>query len=262
MSEDEEVMYEDEPYSPVDVMFWDCEKVLRSGIWLVRNGYGKMAILPYLAPSGCYWRCEFHPIGQPKKAFYRYSTGSSGKFLQDHCGGSVRRSISPKGLARAIMVSIPDDLKQRCAGEVSRQMDEWLAGLERALDGWLIPQAFEDYSSGPEWKLVSLHGKPESSIAPQPGYVLPGTETNWRQGPFWRSCVAWGETLREQGPFAVDPAMIEKAVSHEIATEAFRAMLDADESESAQILQIVLQAVLYRMSTPINMASPNLTDEL
>lgn len=246
MTEDK-VMYEDEPYAPEDVMFWDCEKVLRAGIWLIRNGYGKMAILPYLAPSGCYWRLEFHPIGQPKKAFYRYSTGSAGKFLLNHCGGSVRRSISPKGLARAIMVSVPQDMKDRCAGEVTHQTDEWLAALERALDQGLIPKAFEDWGDYTDWKLVSLHGRPESSMRPQPGYIQPGTEPNWRQEPFWRSCVAKGETLREEGAQFVDPSLIESSITEEIAAETYRAMLDADQYEPAQILELAVQAILVEM---------------
>ncbi|HSD37757.1 MAG TPA: hypothetical protein VLC92_09620 [Rhodocyclaceae bacterium] len=176
-SHDEEVIYEGEPHSPEDVMFWDCENVLRAGIWLVRNGYGKLALLPYLSPSGCYWRCEFHPIGQPRKTLYRYSTGSAGKYLQDHHGGRVRRSISPKGLALAIMRSVPDESKALCAGDVSPETESWLEQVERALSLQWIPQAFHEYTDDfSRWDLVSLHGAPSSSIDPQPGYVAPGTE--------------------------------------------------------------------------------------
>lgn len=248
MSEDEEIMYEGEPHDPQNVMFWDCEKVLRAGIWLIRNGYGKLAILPYFSPSGCYWRCEFHPIGQSKKAFFRYSTGSAGKFLLGHCGGSVRRNISPKGLAQAIMVSVSDDLKQRCVGDVSRQMDDWLVSLERALDEGLIPQAFEEYSDDPDWKLFSFNGNLGSSMLPQPGYVLPGTEPSWNQETFWRSCAEWGDALREKGSFAIEYAMVEKAVTEEVATEVYRAMLDAEGYEAQHILQMAINAVLYRIS--------------
>lgn len=104
----EQVITDELEPSPEDLQLQNCEKVLRAGIWLIRNGYGRMTILPYTAPSGCYWRCEFHPVGQPRKAFFRYSTGSSSKYLQDHHGGRVRRSISPKGLAQAIMRNVPD----------------------------------------------------------------------------------------------------------------------------------------------------------
>ncbi|MBK5912826.1 hypothetical protein [Rhodocyclus purpureus] len=176
MTEDE-VMYEGEPHSPEDVMFWDCETVLRAGVWLIRNGYGRMAILPYTAPSGCYWRCEFHPAGQPQKGFYRYSSGSAGKFLQDHHGGRVRRSISPKGLARAIMRSVPDDMKAMCAGDVSPEMESWLVLLERAISQRWIPSAFHDYKDDlSQWDLFSPYGGIlNSSMEPPPGYVVPGT---------------------------------------------------------------------------------------
>jgi hypothetical protein len=56
-----------------------ARKVVQAGIWLIRNGYGQMSILPYASPSGCYWRCEYHPAGRPSRAFYRYSTGCGSK---------------------------------------------------------------------------------------------------------------------------------------------------------------------------------------
>lgn len=253
---DTRVIVDEVELSPEDLAFQDCEKVLRAGIWLIRNGYGQMQILPYLAPSGCYWRCEFHPTGKSQKAFYRYSTGSGGKYLQDHCGGSVRRSVSAKRLAQAIMVSVSQDMKDRCAGEVTHQTDEWLATLERALDQELIPQAFEDWGDYVDWKLVSLHGKPESSMRPQPGYIKPGTEPNWRLEPFWRSCAAQGETLRDEGAQIIDPSAIESAITEKIAAETYRAMLDADQYEPAQILELAVHAVLFEMQAKLKNRRP------
>ena len=29
-----------------------ARKVVQAGIWLIRNGFGRMAILPYASPSG------------------------------------------------------------------------------------------------------------------------------------------------------------------------------------------------------------------
>mgnify|MGYP006980584454 CR=1 FL=1 len=37
---------------PAEELFRACEKVVRAGVWLIRNGYGRLAILPYLSPSG------------------------------------------------------------------------------------------------------------------------------------------------------------------------------------------------------------------
>jgi len=174
---DTRVIVDEVELSPEDLAFQDCEKVLRAGIWLIRNGYGRMAILPYTAPSGCYWRCEFHPVGQPQKSFFRYSSGSAGKFLRDHHGGRVRRSISPKGLARAIMRSVPDDMKAICAGDISPETESWLVLLERAISRRWIPSALHDYKDDlTRWDLFSLHGAPNSWMEPPLGYVVPGTE--------------------------------------------------------------------------------------
>lgn len=247
--DEDEVMYDGEPYSPEDVLFWDCENVIKAGIWLIQNGYGKMQILPYLSQSGCYWRCEFHPTGRPSKAFFRYSSSSGGRFLADHSGGSVRRTVRPKGLARAIMVSVPECLKNQCSGDMTSETESWVEEIERALSLRWLPQAFHEYKEdNGKWDLVSLHGAPPSSIAPQPGYIKPGTEPNWRHKPFWRSCAAWGNVLREHGPYVVDSAMVDTAVTEEIATETYQAMLDADEYEPQQILQMAMKAVLYRIA--------------
>ena len=111
-----------------------ARKVVQAGIWLIRNGFGRMAILPYASPSGCYWRCEFHPVGRASKAFYRYSTGCGSKYLQQHCGGSIRSTISPQKLAEAIMVSVSDDIKSAISGDVSAEMLRWLEDLERHVE--------------------------------------------------------------------------------------------------------------------------------
>jgi hypothetical protein len=245
--DEDEVMYDGEPHSPQDVVFWDCEKVVKAGIWLIRNGYGRLAILPYAAPSGCYWRCEFHPIGQPQNAFFRYSTSSAGRFLQNHCGGSVRRTITPKGLANAIMVSVPQGMKERCSGEPSLETKRWLEALERSLSQSLIPQAFEDYGDYSDWKLISIHGNNSSWVEPQPGYVKPGTELTWQQQPFWRSCESQGQALQNGGIFSVDPSKLDRAVSTEFATEIYRTMQDANDSEQENILRSAFKVLLFRL---------------
>ena len=243
-----EELCDGEPYSPQDVLFRDCEKVIKAGIWLIRNGYGQMAILPYAAPSGCYWRCEFHPVGQPQQAFYRYTSGNAGGFLRNHCGGSVRRTISPQGLAKAIMISVPDYLKKRCAGDVSPEMQEWLCLLERALGQKRLPQAFEDYGNYLQWKLVSLHGHKDSWLNPPPGYVSPGAEENWRRRPFWQACEDQGSKLREMGSICVDSTRLNQVVNRELATEVLNTIRDAGEYEAEQILLLAIQSVLFRLS--------------
>jgi hypothetical protein len=67
-----------------------------------RTGWGRMQILPYIASSDCYWRCELHPTGKPNLPFYWYSGSSDYRFLENHCGGAVRKNISAEALANAI----------------------------------------------------------------------------------------------------------------------------------------------------------------
>lgn len=48
----------DEDSSRRDQAMQAAAQVLRAGAWLIRNGYGAMRLLPYTAPSGCYWMPE------------------------------------------------------------------------------------------------------------------------------------------------------------------------------------------------------------
>ena len=165
--------------SPEQGVMNAAAKVLRAGIWLIRNGYGKMLLLPYAAPSGCHWRCEFHPVGQPSKRFFRYSTGSGAKYLNDHGGGSIRRDVSPQKLAEAIMKSVPDDVKATCAGDASPETLRWLDQVDAALAAGYLPEAFHEYTEDfSRWQLVSLTKGKGDSIPPQPGYVKPGAQSS------------------------------------------------------------------------------------
>ncbi len=155
-----------------------CQKVVRAGIWLLRNGYGRLGLLPYMAPSGCHWRIEFQPLGRPSQSFYRYSSGCEARYLEQHCGGTVRRDVSPAGLAQAILVSVPDHVQQRCKGPLAPATAVWLEELESVLAAGWLPSAFEEMSTSfARWDLTS----PDASraghdMAPQPGYVPPGYE--------------------------------------------------------------------------------------
>ena len=163
--------------SPEQAVMDAAAKVLRAGIWLIRHEYGKMLLLPYAAPSGCHWRCEFHPIGQPRKTFYRYSTGSGSKYLSDHDGGSIRREVSPQKLAEAIMEGVPDDVKATCAGDATPETLLWLDQVDTALDAGFLPEAFHEYTEDfSRWQLISLTKGKGDSIPPQPGYVEPGAQ--------------------------------------------------------------------------------------
>ncbi|AMM13078.1 hypothetical protein AX768_02080 [Burkholderia sp. PAMC 28687] len=111
-----EEISEDRPSDEHDQssIWLDCaRKVLLAGAFLIENGYGKMGLMPYAYATG-HWRCQFHPLGKPSKPLYRYTIANEHQFLASHCGGSVRKAISPEKLAQAILVSVSDDLKEAC----------------------------------------------------------------------------------------------------------------------------------------------------
>lgn len=151
------------------------ETIVRAGIWLIRNGYGQLALLPYASSSGAYWRCEFHPQGRPSQTFYRYSTADGFRYLANHCGGAVRADVGPRKLGEAIMVSVPAVVRAQCAGQPTGAMQRWLVLLEQFLDRGCIPQAFHGYSEDTSrWDLVVPEGAVSDTMRPQPGYVAPG----------------------------------------------------------------------------------------
>lgn len=88
-------------------------RVLQAGIHLAENGFGRLAFLPYVGGAG-YWRCEFHVLGHPSRVLYRYSQGAGSRYLADHASGTVRRDIMPEALAKAIMISVPEHLREQC----------------------------------------------------------------------------------------------------------------------------------------------------
>lgn len=154
----------------------ETETVVRAGVWLIRNGYGGLALLPYASPSGTAWRCEFHPAGRPSQIFYRYSTASGRAYLENHCGGVIDASVSPEGLAKAIMVSVPSAAKAQCTGRPTGAMQRWLSLLEESLTLGFVPQAFHEYSDDlSRWDLARQDASGWRTIRPQPGYLAPGT---------------------------------------------------------------------------------------
>ena len=222
------------------------KRVIEAGIWLIRNGYGRLGILPYAAPSGCYWRCEFQPLGRSSKPIYRYSSSNVDKYLASHCGGSVRSSISAKKLAEAILVSVPEGLAAACSGAASVETLEWLQDLERALNQGYLPQAFEEYTEDySRWALISLLGLPAATMAPQPGYVRPGEERTVIAEPYWQDAVTRWEAL-SSAPALVIPAATLKDDNYcyDLANSLRAALNDVEWHDVNSILRGAL-AVLH-----------------
>jgi len=176
---------------PAEELFRACEKVLRSGIWLIRNGYGRLAILPYLSPSGCHWRCEFHPVGSRSRTMFRYTSADGHKYLAAHCGGTLRKDASPEKLAKAALVGADEDLLSACSGEASPETLAWLEVLERTLGQGFVPQAFHEYSTDPSsWDVVTPASDFKSSISAPPW--------NWEQDLSWKDLPYWGSSQKTE----------------------------------------------------------------
>lgn len=175
--------------TPDERLMRACKTVLLAGIHLIENGYGKMGILPYFGGAG-YWRCAFHPPGKPNNQFFRYTSGSVTKYLDDHCGGRISGNVSPKGLGKAIMKGVPEWIREQCIGEPTPEMLRWLEMVKFHVDRGYLPQAFHDCTMDfSRWELLRVGETSDCTIPPQPGYLYPGDVPNWTESPFWRPLV-------------------------------------------------------------------------
>lgn len=195
-----ELLIDNEDDPQVEV-FAACSSVLKAGRWLVLNGWGRMLMLPYIAPTG-YWRCSFHPLGKPGREFYRYSSSSAFRFLADHCGGSVQPHIGAKRLAEAIVKSVPEDIREQCQGQCSTELQRWLDELDTQLARDALPAAFHEYTEDhSQWDLYATWGMLSQRMPPPPGYVVPGSEPQWHEQPFWREALAQAHQLEHEEEF-------------------------------------------------------------
>lgn len=233
-------------YTPRENAFNAARKVMLAGIHLIENGYGNMAILPYIYATG-HWRCYLHPIGKPSKPIFRYTSGAGFKYLADHCGGSIRKDVSPEKLANAIMIGVPYELKEMCEGTIAGDYSIWLDELKNRLaDGW-IPEAFQEFTKDfSVWVIQNVDPDMRHlTMPPPPRYVAPHEEARWNSQPFWReSLESWGKK-KELRSLEIDPCAIDGGypVSH-IALELAKALEDAYEHEYEQIFKAAIAALV------------------
>lgn len=206
---------------PAQELLRACGKVVRAGIWLIRNGYGRLAILPYLSPSGCHWRCEFHPVGFRSRTMFRYTSADGHKYLASHCGGTLRKNASPEKLAKAVLVGADEDLLAASSGEASPETLAWLESLEGVLAQGVLPQAFHEYSTDPSsWDLVTPVSDFKSSF-PSPPWNWE-EDLSWKDLPFWRTALARWETTAGAGPTSFDPASLNRSAADDAFVGEFR----------------------------------------
>ncbi|MCK6375314.1 MAG: hypothetical protein L6Q69_14570 [Zoogloea sp.] len=222
-----------------------CRKVFLAGCWLIRNGFGRMAVLPYATPSGCHWRCEYHPVGRPDRAFFRYSTGSGTRYLASHCGGSIRKDVSPRKLAESIMVSVPESLIEACSGEASAETLRWLDQAEAHVASGYIPEAFHEYTEDhSRWILFRTDGGNNSLMAPPPGYVVPGEELNVMSEEFWSAAEKrWNSISRSKQIGLGTGVLCDDDSCSDLAERVRHAFADVSGFEAIRVLRATVAAI-------------------
>ena len=226
-------------------MFECARKILLGGAWLIENGNGHMAMLPYVYATG-HWRCEFHPLGKPKKTAFRYSIANGTAYLASHCGGSIRKDVGPEKLAQAIWVSVSDDLKEACSGDASRETLEWVVELRRQIGLGRIPAAFGEYfGERGAWQLSDFSGKSDDLKMPaMPGYVEPGSESSVLDDPFWIKAERRAKSLAKRPEFSLSNETLGNGdLVFDIANRLRRDMADADHFEAPRLLMAAIAAL-------------------
>ena len=225
---------------------FDCaRKVLLAGVWLIENGHGRLAMLPYVYATGN-WRCEFHVIGRPKKAAFRYSIANGPAFLASHCGGTIRKDVGYEKLAQAIWVSVPDDLKDACSGQASHETLEWVSELRRQISLGRIPAAFGEYFGERDvWQLTDFAGNSDALQMPaMPGYVEPGKELSVLDDAFWSKAERRAKRLAKRPEFSLrSEALGNGDHVFEIANRLRCDMADADHFEAMRLLKAAIAAL-------------------
>lgn len=211
-NEDYEIIeVEPDPLAQAKRLTYECKKIIAAGIWLMRNGYGRMQMLPYMSPTCC-WRIEFHVEGNTHLQWFRYSSANGSHYLANHCGWKLRRNIAPKELANAILQLVPEDLQRLCEGSISSESERWLQQLESTLKLGLFPIAFDEFSTDfSSWDTVGLLKQATYKMNPQPGYTFPGRERKLVETePIWREGLAtWQQCTQGRGPLELDRAMLD-----------------------------------------------------
>ena len=245
MKNSNDTLDEDQADEKQNSMFECARKILLAGAWLIEHGNGRMALLPYVYATG-HWRCEFHPLGKLKKTAFRYSIANGSAYLASHCGGSIRKDVSPEKLAQAIWVSVPDDIKEACSGNASSETLGWIGELRRQLSLGRIPEAFGEYfGERTTWQLSDFVGHLDNlKMSVMPGYVEPGHEPSVLDNPFWKAGELRAKRLAKLPEFALPSAALGDGDQiFDIANRLRRDMAEADPFEALRLLRAAVGAL-------------------
>ncbi len=105
---------------------------------LHQRGFEKLEVIPYLSPSGIYWRCEF--MDQSKKTNFMASD-----WISKHENGNPNNEIKLSLLELADLF-IAENLifMQQCKG-INEKYTKWYSEMLKQLKKEELPYAFADW---------------------------------------------------------------------------------------------------------------------
>lgn len=113
---------------------------------LHKRGFGKLRIIPYISPSGMYWRCDF--IDQKKTNYFKASNWICNLELENH---NEEIKLSQQELAD-LFIEENLDFVEHCKGK-NEKYEKWYDEMVEGLLNDELPYAFDDYFSPTDfWK--------------------------------------------------------------------------------------------------------------
>jgi hypothetical protein len=152
-------------------------RMLMAGIFLIEHGHGRLRLLPYVSPSGCFYRVELHQEGHPSSPLFCYTTGDGHRYMANHGEARVPWNAGPAALAAYISAGCRDfSTIFATLGPLDPDYACWLADLKAEVARDRLPVAISDYEDlSRSWRLDCADGV-SRSIAVPPGYVEPGRD--------------------------------------------------------------------------------------
>ena len=115
-------------------------KLLLMALELHKRGYGELRVVPYLSPSGVYWRCNF----VDKITRTEISTAQWIYDLEE--GRKCKELNLTPGEMADIFIKENWEFVALCKGK-DEQYTKWYSGMVSQLDEDELPYAFDDYFS-------------------------------------------------------------------------------------------------------------------
>jgi hypothetical protein len=113
-------------------------------------GFGNLKIIPYIAPTGMHWRCEFI---SPQRKHSCIASRWLGNYEADH----PQIKISPKALAD-LFVADHFDFILHCRGQ-NTEYCSWYKQMLNQLDADELPYAFDNFTKTEGYWLTSKDKK-------------------------------------------------------------------------------------------------------